>query len=242
MALSPSIPTSFVPRATLQNAPRRPSSSGHNFFLMIALAIFFLMVIAAVAVLLYARYLNHARDEKAAELQQAQSSIDRNTVRDLIRLRDRFVSARTLLDSHIQLSGFFDVLEGVTLKNVQYDSLKVTVADDHSAKIEISGTAKNFNTLAAQSNAVAAEKRIRRGIFSDISLNKDNTVRFLLTADVDADLISGSTTPTIAAPVVTAPVVTPTTTPVAATTPAATTTTVKATTTPARVTTATTTP
>lgn len=187
VALSPGIPTSFVPK---QPAPqnRRPTG-GHNLFLIVATFIFSLAIIASIGTYAYDRYLSHSLEAKAAELAEAQRLVNEDQVEEFVRLRDRLIHGRDLLDNHIALSQVFEVLEAQTLTSVRFSTLSLTVADDKTAQIEIDGIARNFNALAAQSNAFAAEKGIRRAIFSGIVVNQNNTVSFKLTADLDSRLL-----------------------------------------------------
>ncbi|HEY4489183.1 MAG TPA: hypothetical protein VJA87_01740 [Candidatus Paceibacterota bacterium] len=215
MALSPGIPTSFVPK---QPAPqtRRPSG-GHNLFLVAAVFIFGLSIIAAIGTFAYDRYLSHALEVKAAELADAQRQVNEEQVEEFVRLRDRLTYGRDLLDSHVALSQVFDVLEAQTLLSVRFSSLDLTVADDKTAQIEIEGVARNFNALAAQSNAFAAEKGIRRAIFSGIVVNDNNTVSFRLTADLDSRLLISEAVDTPPADLPAAPAVVPTPAPTSTT-------------------------
>jgi hypothetical protein len=224
VALSPGIPTSFVPKQPVQLV-RRPMASGNNLFLLVALAVAGLTIALAIGVFAYNKYLQHTLVSKQAQLVQAQGKVDNNTIEDFVRLRDRLSNGKDLLANHIVLSHFFDTLEGLTLQNVSFTTLKLSIAGDHTAKLQMAGTAKNFNALAAQSNAFAGEKRIKRAIFSDINLNSTKLVGFSLTADVDSKLIvEGSsvtaapqTLPAVSAPVASSsPVVAPIT---ASTTP-----------------------
>lgn len=170
-----------------------------------------LAVLAAAGTFAYGKYLKHELQVKAEELATAQRAVDEDQVEDFVRLRDRLTYGRDLLDNHVALSQVFDVLEKQTLVSVRFSSLELTVADDHTAQIEIEGTARNFNALAAQSNAFASEKGIRRAIFSGIVVNANNTVNFRLTADLDPRLVisQGSDMPAVPADI-TVPAVAPT--------------------------------
>lgn len=188
MALSPGIPTSFVPKQPVQPV-KRPMRSGTNVFLVVCLIIAGLVVALAVGTFLYGRYLDSALASKQAQLAQAQSQVDQNSVQDFVRLRDRLTTAKTLLSTHVVLSQFFDRLEALTLQNVSYSNMTLTVAGDNTAQLQMTGTAKSFNALAAQSNAFASEKSIKRAIFSNITVTNGNQVSFQLTADIDSSLI-----------------------------------------------------
>lgn len=204
MAVSPSIPTSFVPKQPL-DTPRRKQSGGSNLFLLVALIILGVSAATAGAVFGYQKYLESVVELKGAALAKAEAEINRETVEEYLRLERRFDSARALLAGHTGLSQFMRALEEVTLKNVRYDQLMLTVAEDRSAKVELAGSARNFNTLAAQSNAVAADKRFKRAIFSGIAIEQNTTVSFTLSADLSPELVVMKA-PEAAAPVEEAPV------------------------------------
>ena len=188
MAISPSIPTSFVPKQALDVS--RKKQGGDNLFLLISLVVLAVSVITAGAVFGYEKYLESAVDLKTAALEDARASINEDQVEEYIRLKQRFESGAMLLDSHITTSRFFTMLEDVTLQNVQFDKLTLEVADDRTGRVTLAGTARNFNTLAAQSNTLAEEKRFRRAIFSGITLNPNNSVGFTLTAELQKEVMT----------------------------------------------------
>lgn len=213
MALPPTIPTSFVPKQPVATSSRK-QQSGTNLFFIIAGVVAIISIASSAGVLGYEMYLKNARDQKSADLALAQKSVDLDTVEGFIRLKNRLNTVEHLLDRHVALSEFFDTLESRTLQTVRFSGLSVAVEDDRSAEIQMEGVARSFNALAAQSSAIAAEKRIKRAIFSDISVNENGTVAFSLTATVDPRLItSGEVLPGIPD--------TPTTLPTAPAAPAA---------------------
>lgn len=195
-------------------------SSGTNLFLIVSLLIAGLMVLVAAGTFAYGKLLDKTLAGKQAELAAAQQKVDENTVEEFVRLRDRLSSGKDLLNNHIVLSQFFDDLEGMTLQSVRFNSMKLAVAGDRSAKIEMQGTAKNFNALAAQSNAFAGDKRIKRAIFSGITL-KDGLVTFTLTADIDPKLVVENVNRPAPAPTGDASATVPASQPFGTTTPSA---------------------
>lgn len=182
--------------------------SGTNLFLVVSLIIAGVVVALAAGTFLYNRFLLQTLASKQTQLSQAQGQVDENTIEDFVRLRDRLSTSKGLLTNHVVLSQFFDTLEALTLQGVRFDDMKLTVAGDKSAKLEMSGTAKSFNSLAAQSNALAGEKRIKRAIFSDITVTAGKLVSFKMTADVDSKLVVEGNAPlhSNTAPAATAPV------------------------------------
>lgn len=221
MAISPSIPTSFVPKQALDVS--RKKQGGDNLFLLIALVILGVSVVTAGAVFGYLKYLESAVTLKNAALVEARTSINEERVEEYLRLKERFESGKDMIANHTTISRFFSLLEDSTLQNVRFDDLKLEVAEDRTARIELSGVARNFNTLAAQSNAIAAEKQFKRSIFSGIDLNTNGTVGFTLTAELEPSVVvMGMPEAPVVAPE--PEVVVPPPAPVATTTPVSTTT------------------
>lgn len=217
MALPPTIPTSFVPKQPVTTSNRHRTAAA-NPFLALAYLITAIVVVGCFAVFGYQLYLENVAKAKATDVVAAQNAIDQATVTEFIRLRDRFVEGQTILNNHIALSQFFDALEKLTLTGVRFSGVRITVSDDRTGLIDMSGSARTFNTLAAQSAELATDKRIKRAIFSGITSNpKDGSVSFSLTAELDPTVVTRSAV----APVVVEPEIVET--PAAPVTPATTT-------------------
>jgi hypothetical protein len=233
MALSPNIPTSFVPKQQITPAPRH-RSSGENLFMSISLVILAVSLLGAGGVFGYQQYLNSVDKDKAAEVENVQKTISTSDVEEYVRSRDRVSEAKTILDQHIATSQFLALLEKLTIQNVYFDSLHLTLNDDRSAKIVLTGTARNFNALAAQSSVFSAERELKGTVFSDITTLKNGLVSFSVTTSLDADFLVMEV-PTAGAPLPSLPVAT--STPLTATsTPVATSTSKSASTTPLKAT------
>jgi hypothetical protein len=183
------IPTSFVPKQPVRTGTRFAKTGG-NTFLVLSLILFGVAVFGAGAVFGFERYLLSVSDSKSAELDAAQARVDASKVEEFIRTRDRFIVGKGILDTHVAASNFFKLLETLTLQNVRFNSLSFRLGEDRASEIGMEGTALTFNALAAQSSAVAAEKRIKRAIFSDIKVNENKTVSFSLAAELDPKLLT----------------------------------------------------
>ncbi|HWH16385.1 MAG TPA: hypothetical protein VNU25_02265 [Candidatus Paceibacterota bacterium] len=189
MALPPTIPTSFVPKQPVSSSMRK-QKSGLNLLLIGSSIVLAIGTLTCAGIFGYELYLKGARDAKQAELAAAQRAVDIDTVEGFIRLRDRLSATESILNQHVELSEFFDVLEARTLQTVRFSNLTVSVSGDRSAEVQMEGVARSFNALAAQSASIAAEKRIKRAIFSDIAVNENGTVGFSLTATLDPRIIT----------------------------------------------------
>ena len=187
MALPPTIPTSFVPYAT-SAAPRKFRSDFSGAFNIFSYGVLAVALALAIGVFLYGRVLVSDKSSKDASLASAQANIDKATVENFVRLRNRLTSSGSLLDKHVAPSTFFSAIETILPSSVRFNSLHLSLSGTGS-KIEGSGVAKNFNALAVASNAFAADGRIKDAIFSNISINRDNSVSFALSATLDPKLV-----------------------------------------------------
>ena len=148
MPIPPTIPTSFVPKQPVHTAARRSPGT----FGILSLIAFFLAgaaLVASGAVFAYERYLTGARDTKAAELADAEQKISRDTVEEFVRLRDRLASAEAIMENHVTLSSFFSLLETLTLQNVRFGSLALTVEDNRTAELKLTGVARRRSPPSA---------------------------------------------------------------------------------------------
>lgn len=201
--MPPTIPTSFVPHAASYPARRFRSeiTDVFGYFAYGVLAIVFLL---AIGVFSYGRILSSSKAAKDAELKSARAAIVPATIENFVRLRDRLDSSTTLIGGHYAFSGFFSAIEKLLPSTVRFTTLHLSFADAGAAKMEGAGVAKSFNALAAASNAFASDGRIKDAIFSNISVNKDSSVSFAISAMLDPDLLTF--VPTASLPAASAPV------------------------------------
>ena len=185
MALLPTLPTSFVPPSA-SSAVYAYRSNTLSFLAYASLGIVFVL---AIGVFFYGRLLASELSSKETALRQAEAAIDPATVGSFVRLRDRLASGETLLKGHMALSGFFASLEKLLPTTVRFSSLHLSVDSAGVSKIEGTGSAKSFNALAAASTAFAQDGRIKDAIFSNITINGDASVSFVLSAVLDPKLI-----------------------------------------------------
>lgn len=188
----PTIPTSFVPQVTTTKH-RQPHGDFSGVFDFLSYMILVIVFVLAIGVFAYGRVLDQQKASVAKTLSDAQSHIDQETVRGFVQLRDRLTISKTLLKNHTQVSAFFTALENLIPSNVRFASLAITIDDTGTGKIEGSGVAKSFNTLAATSENFSTDGRIKDVIFSSIVVdNKDNTVSFAISGLLDSKIITNT--------------------------------------------------
>lgn len=201
MALPPTIPTSFVPRQPSATPSRANGRSFASVAFFLATGLFILALVAAGGVFAYDQYLGSAIQSRASDLESFEKAVSPQTVEELVRLKDRLLISRDLLNDHVSLLSFFTLLEAATLQSVRFSSLSFALTGENAgaAEVELTGVARSFNALAAQSRSLAADARVRDSIFGNIKVNQDGTIGFTLTATLDRRLVRAYT-PSAAVP------------------------------------------
>jgi hypothetical protein len=160
-------------------------------FAFIGYGVFVIALLLAASVFGYDWYLKQQAAEKRAELQQAQASIDTATVQSFIDLNNQLIEGKRILDSHLVFSDIFGVIETLSPVNVRLNSLLLSATDARSGLLSAEGTAASFNALAALSEALGDDGRIKDAVFSGIAVDRNTErVSFGLSATVDPSLLA----------------------------------------------------
>ncbi len=190
MAVPPTIPTSFVPHP---GSSLGQPHSGHDItgaFGFFAYFVLGFVVLSAFGVFGYDQFLASRETTKNAELSKAQTELDPHTVSNVVRLRDRLSYGDSLLNAHVAPSNLFRLFENILPRTVRFERVRLVFDTQGKATLTAEGTAKTFNALAAASDALGKDGRIRNAIFSGVSVANDNTVDFTLSALIDRDLFA----------------------------------------------------
>ena len=182
--------TSFIPKKLM--ASEKPAGSRMSLFLLISLIIFLISLGFAAFVFLEKQYLTSKilGDQKVIETNKG--SFDTATIDSVVELNSRIEVAKNLLASHTAVSPIFNFLNQATLKNVRFKDFTFSGSALDSAGqrvigIKMSGTAKDFETVASQADELGKpdwRNIIRDTKVSNLSLNNDGSVSFVISASV----------------------------------------------------------
>lgn len=184
--MDPQVPTSFIPKAALQQSQR---GGGMGLFFLLALFIFIASLFAAGAAFAFEGILKGQIAQSDDSLRRAEGAFDASSIQDLLRMDSRINQAQTLLGSHVSPSAVFTFLSGITLERVQYDSFAFQFQPDGSGSLVLSGVADSFSSVALQSDQFSASKGLKDVIFSGISVGDGGKVSFTVNATVDRSML-----------------------------------------------------
>lgn len=187
----PQVQTSFIPKATLREvATGRPSRSGIGFLSVLSIIIFLGAVISWGGAYAYREYIRTSTEELRTSLDNAREAFEPNTLRQFETLDRKILAAGKLLDSHVSLVPLFELLEGLTYREVRYKNFHFTRNGKTGTTVTLSGEARDYATVALQSDSLGQNEFIKNPIFSNLNLNNFGNVVFELTFQIDPALIS----------------------------------------------------
>lgn len=193
--MEPSIPTSFIPKRPIESEIpiSRVRSAG-----LLSLITFVIVLATAVsfgAVYFYQKQLVSQKAKLEKSISEAKDGIGTEFVSEMKRLDDRIDGVKELIKNHIVVTPIFKALESSTLRNIQYKDFSYSIKSDPISKsqqvvVDVTGSAKNYATIALQSDAFSSSTVIKNPVFSNLTIeDKTRQVNFKLTFAVSmADL------------------------------------------------------
>lgn len=191
--MEPVIPTSFIPKRPVSSEPVAPvvHSRAVGILSLIATVVVIATAVSYAGVYLYGRQLTAKQSAAEQSIDEARKGIGTDFLNDMKRLDARIEGVKLLVRNHITVSPIFAALQETTLRSVQYKSFSYVLAPDPETKVDmvqvtLTGTAKNYATIALQSDAFAENTLIKNPVFSGLTVDdKTATVNFKLIFSVD---------------------------------------------------------
>ncbi len=182
--------TSFIPKKPETSVVRRSKGGVINVFFLVALIVFLTSVVASVGVFFYKQVAEQRLEEKVALLEKTRTAFEPALVTELATVDSHIKSAQNILNSHIALSAFFNMLEQSTLQSVQFDSFTFSHSDESGMIVQMKGRGLSFSSVALQSDIFGKNPYIQGPIFSNLDLDNTGSVLFDFSAVVDPTLVS----------------------------------------------------
>jgi hypothetical protein len=195
--MEPKFNTSFIPKKSLQ-ADVVGASSGDKFIgrrtihgpgYFLAMLIFLVSVIASIGLFGYTKIVENSIQEKIERLKEQKVSFDVKSVDLLIRADKHITNANKLLMQHVAVSELFTLLETLTLKRVQYTSLKYDGFPGESAVVVIDGTTQTFQNVALQTEQYRGDVNLTNPVVRELERLDNGSVSFSLDISIDQRLV-----------------------------------------------------
>lgn len=200
--MDPTIPTSFIPKRPVDSsAISAPQSSKPVGLLSLFTGMVFIgTIIAFIGVYLYEQQLISQKQKLESSISQARDGIGTDFVADMKRLDARISGVEQLINNHIVITPLFEELEARTLRSIQYRDFSYNfIPNDKTntpqVKVDLTGTARSYASIALQSDAFSESSLIKNPVFSNLTLLEDKAkaINFKLSFTVDASALSYQT-------------------------------------------------
>lgn len=176
-------------------APQVPKKhrDGASVFMIIGVVIFVASLLSIGGTYLWKQYLLSAQMQAESDLAQRQTEFKIDQI-SLIKAQATKISlAKNLLNNHLVSSKIFSVISQLTAENVRFLSmdLAVPVGAQGPFQLTLTGYGRDFQSVAFQSDVLNQLDKyglrtiIKNAIVSDPSLNRNGTVSFGFTAQID---------------------------------------------------------
>jgi hypothetical protein len=180
--------TSFIPKQeNITTATRHADDFRLSILSIIAIVLFIASVGLSVWVFLYQRSLVTSINRMNAELIGLRNSFEPAFIDSLIRLDSRIESSKKILASHNSLNHVLALLEEQTLEDVRFETMEY-VYEGGKMSISMTGEARNFLTVASQSDLWSGERRIVNPIFNNLDLDDRRFAQFNFKSPLETSL------------------------------------------------------
>jgi hypothetical protein len=189
--------TSFIPKKPFTpvgglnvQTPHHPVAS---LLMTLSGLVFIVSIVAAGGMYFWKSYLLSAQDTYKTELAEREKQFKPELIEDLKRQNVKIDLARDLLANHLATSMIFDIIGRMTIENVRFSSMDLSVGSNPNdgVKISMRGYGLNLPAIAYQSDVLGQlekyglRKVVKNPILSDPTVESDRTVSFGLSAVVD---------------------------------------------------------
>lgn len=174
---------SFIPKTSFGNnneSVYAQKQAGVGFAFKISAFLFVLSFISLGGVLAYKNIVSGQIEEFSASLDRAQAAFDIAVILEIEKISSNISIAKSLLDTHRFPSVIFDVIEKITHKNVGFSGLSYLHNPEGVTKVILNGEAKDYVSLAQQSNIFEDSRDIIDFSFLNFSLTQDGHIAFSL--------------------------------------------------------------
>lgn len=183
--------TSFIPKKPLvvdstKNVPIKSSGGGMSVMMIISVILFIASLGGAVASVVWIGVLNKAQDTYKQQLKDSEKRFNISLIEDLKKFSTKIDISKQLFQKHLSVSEIFPIINQLTIETVKFDSFEFSAPDANSDSVQISmqGVAKNYNSIAFQSDVLGSSdkfgknKVIKNPVVADLEEDEDGQINF----------------------------------------------------------------
>lgn len=181
--------TSFIPKKPLITDPTKPvvtHSGGISIMMIVSIILFIASLGGAVFSVVWIGVLNQAQDSYKKQLSESEKRFNISLIEDLKKFSTKIEISKELFQKHLSVSEIFPIINELTIETVKFDSFEFSEPDkgSDSIKITMHGVAKNYNSIAFQSDVFGSSdkfgknKIIKNPVVADLSEEDNGEINF----------------------------------------------------------------
>ena len=160
--------TSFIPQRPAQGVVKKRGVRKIYILTYVSYVLFFGSALAAVGTFFYDSILDKQLQTQKANLVAEKDRFSQADIDSVLDLNEKISTAERRMDLHLSVLAIFEALETSVSQSLQLDSF--SYKRDGAPLVEVSGTAKVFNSLMFQRDILASNPILSGGSFAEVSL------------------------------------------------------------------------
>lgn len=181
--------TSFIPKKPTPAKGKIGRGRGLGVLGFIAFIVFLLSLVISGGLYLYKVILERNIENMSQSIDRVKEAIEPQLIENLANTDLRIETSQLLLNDHIIVSPVFRILEDLTLKTVRFNAFSFSISEDGEIELLLTGEAKNYSSLALQSDVFGDEDAMMEPIFSNLNLNDQGNVSFSFGTPIKRSLV-----------------------------------------------------
>ena len=174
---------SFIPKRNLSS--QTVSRGGGGGFVLFSFLIFIISGGLWGGLYMYKNYLNDNIVQLGKSIEKQKASFEIPTVNEVTGFSEKISVARKLLAGHKSFSNILDFLQDFTMKDIRFNDLNYSFAENGEPALSLSGTTKSYASLTAQIQALEKYNQVRQVSVSGLSSDTAGAVKFNLKIILD---------------------------------------------------------
>jgi len=177
--------TSLIPKQNVEGRTLSKAKKPGTIFYWIGVILLFGSVLGVATLFTYERILLSQIAQKKLEIQAEVKAFDPELTESLTKVKSRIDSGEEIISNHLAISLFFDLLETLTARGVYFTEFDFRTPEGEKANFTAKGEAPSYAVLAFQSDTLKQSEYLLNPKFSDINLNDNGRVVFVIAAEMD---------------------------------------------------------
>lgn len=184
--MAPGFQSSFIPKEPITPDVFKKKKAG--ILGIVAVSTFISTIIIAGALTFYKSIVKNDIENLRAELAQAEQSIDKKTIKEMLDFSRKLSIAKSIVTKHQVVSGFMQSLASSTVATVTFNDFSYNALTPNGLNVTLKGKTNSYASVALQESVFLKNKYWKSVSISNLTLGDKGTVNFDVAVSVDPQI------------------------------------------------------